>query len=108
MNTISGTEPRQSTSNAGYLNKPSLEAMYKGLNKYYYSININYRTNELEQKMLLNLYKQKWNNPLRLPDPKLVSEETCKNIKDMAELAKEYSKRIEEEMKKVLPCLTVG
>jgi len=100
MNTISGTEPRQSTSNAGYLNKPSLEAMYKGLNKYYYSININYRTNELEQKMLLNLYKQKWNNPLRLPDPKLVSEETCKNIKDMAELAKEYSKRIEEEMKK--------
>lgn len=107
MNTISGTEPRQSTSNAGYLNKPSLEAMYKGLNKYYYSININYRTNELEQKMLLNLYKQKWNNPLRLPDPKLVSEETCKNIKDMAELAKEYSKRIEEEMKKVLPWLTV-
>lgn len=75
--------------------------MYKGLNKYYYSININYRTNELEQKMLLNLYKQKWNNPLRLPDPKLVSEETCKNIKEMAELAKEYSKRIEEEMKKV-------
>jgi 26S proteasome regulatory subunit N11 len=101
MNTISGTEPRQSTSNSGFLNKPSLEAMYKGLNKYYYSININYRTNELEQKMLLNLYKQKWNNPLRLTDPKTASEETCKNVAEMADLAKEYSKRIEEEMKKV-------
>ncbi len=40
--------------------------MYKGLNKYYYSININYKTNELEQKMLLNLYKQKWNSGLKL------------------------------------------
>jgi len=69
--------------------------MYKGLNKYYYSININYRTNELEQKMLLNLYKQKWNNPLRLSDPKLASEETCQNVADMANLAKEYAKRIE-------------
>jgi 26S proteasome regulatory subunit N11 len=95
MNTISGTEPRQSTSNTGFLNKPSLEAMYKGLNKYYYSININYRTNELEQKMLLNLYKQKWNNPLRLSDPKLASEETCQNVADMANLAQEYAKRIE-------------
>mgnify|MGYP000882160518 FL=1 len=45
---MGGVEPRQSTANTGYLNKPSLEAMYKGLNKYYYSININYRTNELE------------------------------------------------------------
>lgn len=69
MSTVGASEPRQSTSNAGFLNKPSLEAMYKGLNKYYYSININYRTNELEQKMLLNLYKEKWNIPLRLPSP---------------------------------------
>lgn len=45
LNMVSGTEPRQSTSNSGYTNKPSLEAMYKGLNKYYYSININYKTN---------------------------------------------------------------
>ncbi len=42
---VSGHEPRQTTSVNGHLNKPSIEAMYKGLNKYYYSININYRTN---------------------------------------------------------------
>lgn len=43
--TVGSMEPRQTTSVNGHLNKPSLEAMYKGLNKYYYSININYRTN---------------------------------------------------------------
>lgn len=50
INPLSGLgagEPRQTTSVNGHLNKPSIEAMYKGLNKYYYSININYRTNEL-------------------------------------------------------------
>ena len=40
--------------------------MIHGLNKHYYSININYRKNELEQKMLLNLYKKKWNQGLKL------------------------------------------
>ena len=44
---MSGQEPRQTTSVTGHLNKPAIEAMFKGLNKYYYSININYRTNEL-------------------------------------------------------------
>jgi 26S proteasome regulatory subunit N11 len=108
LNMVSGTEPRQSTSNAGYTNKPSLEAMYKGLNKYYYSININYKTNELEQKMLLNLYKTKWNSSLKLPDPRSISDTTCKNIENMSDLAKEYSKRIEEEMKKVFSFFNLG
>lgn len=44
---MQGLEARQTTSVTGHLNKPSIEAMYKGLNKYYYSININYKTNEL-------------------------------------------------------------
>lgn len=51
-----GQEPRQTTSNTGHLNRPSIQALVHGLNKHYYSININYRKNELEQKMLLNLY----------------------------------------------------
>jgi len=73
---MSGNEPRQTTSVNGHLNKPSIEAMYKGLNKYYYSININYRTNELEQKMLLNLYKSKWNNALKLKDHEETTEKS--------------------------------
>lgn len=78
---VSGThEPRQTTSVNGHLNKPSIEAMYKGLNKYYYSININYKTNELEQKMLLNLYKNKWNNALKLNDQEETTEESSNKI----------------------------
>merc|ERR1712022_34806 len=63
-----GQEPRQTTSNVGHINKPSIQAMIHGLNRHYYSINISYRKNELEQKMLLNLYHEKWTNGLKLQD----------------------------------------
>ncbi|PSR99724.1 26S proteasome non-ATPase regulatory subunit like [Actinidia chinensis var. chinensis] len=61
-----GQEPRQTTSNLGHLNKPSIQALIHGLNRHYYSIAINYRKNELEEKMLLNLYKKKWTHELTL------------------------------------------
>merc|ERR1711966_618023 len=63
-----GQEPRQTTSNLGHINKPSIQALIHGLNRHYYSINISYRKNELEQKMLLNLYHQKWTKGLNLQD----------------------------------------
>ena len=43
-----GLEPRQTTANIGHLQKPSHVALAHGLNKYYYSIAINYRKNEFE------------------------------------------------------------
>lgn len=97
---VSGHEPRQTTSVSGHLNKPSIEAMYKGLNKYYYSININYRTNELEQKMLLNLYKSKWNSALKLTDREHLTERTGESCSQMGKLSVEWAKRIDEETKK--------
>ncbi len=36
------------------------------MNRHYYSIGINYRKNELEEKMLLNLHKKKWTDGLSL------------------------------------------
>lgn len=59
-------EPRQTTSNVGHLQKPSIQALIHGLNRNYYSIAINYRKNELEQKMLLNLHKKNWSDGLTL------------------------------------------
>ncbi len=97
---MSGHEPRQTTSVNGHLNKPSIEAMYKGLNKYYYSININYRTNELEQKMLLNLYKNKWNNALKLNDQEQITERSGEKLEKVGRLCQEWSKRIDEETEK--------
>ena len=82
------TEPRQTTSNLGHLQKPSiqvrsidsgtsvlfsfffrafadicclpcLQALIHGLGKYYYSLPINYRKNELEQKARVHaMYKR--------------------------------------------------
>merc|ERR1711991_422016 len=59
-----GQEPRQTTSNIGHLNKPSIQALIHGLKRSYYSIAINYRKNELEQKMLLNLHKKRFRRGL--------------------------------------------
>lgn len=95
-----GIEPRQTTSNIGHLEKPTLTALYHGLNKHYYSININYRKNELEQKMLLNLYKKKWNEGLKLEDMEEHSKKNEKKINEIGTLSKEYSKWIDMEMKK--------
>merc|ERR550514_2669100 len=61
-----GQEPRQTTSKVGHINKPSIQALIHGLNRHYYSIAIGYRKNELEQKMLLNLYQSKWTKGLKV------------------------------------------
>jgi len=53
-----GQEPRQTTSNIGHLNKPSIQALIHGLNRHYYSIAAAYRKNDLELKMLMNLRKK--------------------------------------------------
>jgi len=59
-----GQEPRQTTSNIGHLQKPSIQALIHGLNRHYYSIVIDYRKNELEEQMLMNLHKRNWTSGL--------------------------------------------
>merc|ERR1712159_930326 len=61
-----GQEPRQTTSNLGHLNKPSISALIHGLNRHYYSIGISYAKSVLEEKMLLNLNKSKWSSGLKV------------------------------------------
>lgn len=89
---VLGQEPRQTTSNLGHLQKPSVQALIHGLNRHYYSISINYRKNELEQKMLLNLHKKSWMDGLTLADYKehrAINENT---VAEMLDLAKNYNK----------------
>jgi len=66
--TVLGQEPRQTTSNVGHLNKPSIQALIHGLNRHYYSMAIGYRKNELEQRMLLNVHKSEWAAGLKVRD----------------------------------------
>eukprot|EP01147_Barroeca_monosierra_P000872 gene872-4142_t len=93
-----GMEPRQTTSNLGHLHKPSIAALVHGLNRHYYSMNINYRKNVLEQKMLLNLHKHSWEYGLTLEDYERHSENNTKIVQEMLDLAKLYNKSVEEEM----------
>ncbi|CAG2218778.1 POH1 [Mytilus edulis] len=60
---------------------------------------INYRKNELEQKMLLNLHKKSWVDGLSLEDYNTHCTNNEKTVKDMLELAKNYHKALEEEEK---------
>ncbi|KAG2487385.1 hypothetical protein HYH03_013954 [Edaphochlamys debaryana] len=92
-----GQEPRQTTSNLGHLNKPSIQALIHGLNRHYYSIAINYRKNELEERMLLNMSKQGWTAGLRLGDFSAHSEANEKTVKELKGLAERYDKAVIEE-----------
>lgn len=96
---MAGMEPRQTTSNIGHIQKPSLVALARGLNKYYYSIAINYRKSEIEQRMLLNLNKVNWSQALKqrcYEDNKKSNIETMKTFK---RLTADYNKWILEENK---------
>ncbi|KAM0683090.1 multicatalytic endopeptidase [Mitosporidium daphniae] len=93
-----GQEPRQISSNIGQLQKPSIQALMHGLNRHYYSISIDYRKNELEQKMLLNLHKTCWTDGFQLDMP---ADHQCSNStasKKLLALSESYSKSIEEEL----------
>ncbi|WZZ74995.1 hypothetical protein YC2023_086365 [Brassica napus] len=92
-----GQEPRQTTSNLGHLNKPSIQALIHGLNRHYYSIAINYRKNELEEKMLLNLHKKKWTDGLTLRRFDTHSKTNEQTVQEMLSLAAKYNKAVQEE-----------
>jgi len=92
-----GQEPRQTTSNLGHLNKPSIQALIHGLNRHYYSIAINYRKNELEEKMLLNLHKKKWTDGLTLERFDCHSKTNEQTVQEMLDLAIKYNKAVQEE-----------
>ncbi|KAJ6685916.1 26S PROTEASOME NON-ATPASE REGULATORY SUBUNIT 14-like protein [Salix purpurea] len=92
-----GQEPRQTTSNLGHLNKPSIQALIHGLNRHYYSIAINYRKNELEEKMLLNLHKKKWTDGLTLKRFDTHSKTNEQTVQEMLNLAIKYNKAVQEE-----------
>ncbi|KAK8142354.1 multicatalytic endopeptidase [Beauveria asiatica] len=92
-----GQEPRQSTSNLGHLNKPSIQALIHGLNRHYYSIGINYRKTALEENMLMNLHKHVWTEALEMNDFKVEGEKNKDRLERLVSLADGYEKRVKEE-----------
>jgi len=106
-----GQAPRQTTSNLGHLRKPSIQALIHNLNRHYYSINISYNQNELEQKMLLNLHKKTWSQGLEVTSFDAHASKNEKTVTDILDFAKKYNKRLEEEdgkTKEELAVMNVG
>merc|ERR550539_1959919 len=92
-----GQEPRQTTSNIGYLNKPSIQALIHGLNRHYYSIAAAYRKNDLELKMLMNLRKKDWMYGLTVKDYDKAQSENEEQMESFLNLAKKLNARLKDE-----------
>ncbi|CAK4082458.1 unnamed protein product [Aphanomyces euteiches] len=103
-----GQEPRQTTSNIGHLNKPSIQALIHGLNRHYYSIAIDYRKNELEEQMLMNLHKNTWSDGLVLTEFEAHSAKNEEIVESMLKLTKQYNERVQEEEEKTADELIVS
>ncbi|KMU80177.1 26S proteasome regulatory subunit RPN11 [Coccidioides immitis RMSCC 3703] len=94
---VMGQEPRQTTSNLGHLNKPSIQALIHGLNRHYYSIAINYRKTGLEENMLMNLHKHVWTDALQMKNFREDGEQNVERLQKLVGLAEGYEKRVKEE-----------
>ncbi|ANZ74928.1 26S proteasome lid regulatory subunit [Komagataella phaffii CBS 7435] len=94
---LMGQEPRQTTSNLGLLNKPSIQALIHGLNRHYYSLNIDYRKSNNEIGMLLNLHKKEWQSGLRMNDYAIKEANNVEDTKRLVQIAEQYVTRIQEE-----------
>ncbi|KAG9556090.1 Mov34-domain-containing protein, partial [Aureobasidium melanogenum] len=113
-----GQEPRQTTSNVGHLNKPSIQALIHGLNRHYYSIAVGYLKGRGggsgngassavagasngqmggEEAMLMNLHKSVWTEALEMPDFKAEGDRTLEKLNKLVSLAEGYEKRVKEE-----------
>mmetsp|Transcript_24750 Transcript_24750/g.57689 ORF Transcript_24750/g.57689 Transcript_24750/m.57689 type:complete len:312 (+) Transcript_24750:99-1034(+) len=92
-----GQEPRQTTSNIGHLQKPSIQALIHGLNRHYYSIVIDYRKNELEEQMLMNLHKRNWTSGLTVDRFEAHQKSTEELVEKMLKLTKDYNERVQQE-----------
>ena len=91
---MTGKEPRQTTSNVGFLNPPSIQALMHNLNRQYYSMPVEYRKNEHEMNMLQNVYKKGWENALREGSRVVKNKNRVENLKKMASLALQYEKAL--------------
>lgn len=94
---IIGQEPRQTTSNIGYLNKPSIQALIHGLNRHYYSINIDFKKTLAEEQMLLNVHKDDWASGLQISSFGEKEKDNEQAVAQLVKLAASYTSRVAEE-----------
>ncbi len=100
MMPIGDMDARQTTSNLGNHSKTKGFSLKDLAKISYYSLLINYRKNELETKMLLNLHKSKWDEGFKVKNSKNKDEENLKKIDEINKLSHRYANWIEDEINK--------
>ena len=100
MLTFGDIEARQTTSNLGNITKTRPLSLKDLARSSYYSLLINYRKNDLETKMLLNLHKSRWDSGFRCKDVKFHDLENLKRIDDINRLSEKYAIWIDNEINK--------
>ena len=99
---IPSTEARQTTSNVGFLKKPTIQARIHGLDRHYYYLVIDWRKNDLEEQMLMNLHRKDWSNGLIIKKFEEQKQSTEILFEEMVKLSSNYSQRVKEEEGKTL------
>ena len=93
-----GQEPRQTTSNILVISiNQVFKVSFMVSTDIITPIAINYRKNELEQRMLSNLHKHTWSKGLMLKDFKEHGESNEATVNQMLSLAEAYNKSLQEE-----------
>eukprot|EP00796_Vickermania_ingenoplastis_P011954 gene11954-8229_t len=88
------TDPRQVTSNIGFMSKSSPVALSRGLNQYYYSMPITFRKKNHEINVLMNVYKKGWQEGFKLEDVYEHEANTRNSIRELISHAKQAEKFI--------------
>ena len=97
---IGDVEMRQTTSNLGTQQKNKGLGIRDLARIQYYNLLINYRKNDLETKMLLNLHKSSWDEGFKTLNSNKYKETTLKKLDTMIDLSEKYSQWIDEEVNK--------
>lgn len=88
------TDSRLITSNVGVITKPSIAAMARGLNRYYYSMPITFRKKNHEINLLMNVYKKGWQEGLKVENVNVHNNATRESIRSLIDFTKKAEKFI--------------
>lgn len=97
---VGDVERRQTTSNLGSQSKSKGMSIMDLAKIQYYSLLINYRKNDLETKMLLNLHKSNWDQGFKNKNCNESRENNNKRLDTIIDLCSKYSDWINSELNK--------
>jgi len=97
---IGDVEMRQTTGNIGVQQKSKGFGIRDLERIQYYNLLINYKKNDLETKMLLNLHKSPWDQGFKVKKSENYKNDSLKQLKTMSDLCDKYSGWVDQEINK--------